>query len=514
MTHHIVVRYATLALAFGLPSVVATHAGEQQRDGDWLVERDEQSFVKVLTRELSLHPKPEPKPALKYRLIPDEFDRTDGNSAIYYLKAMGFLEETRARELLNEFDRKASAEAERNGLDDWPPYSWLKISPSELPIKEVKQFLRLVSFQPPLLREAADRRSFSLDRDIRAIKDPILYLLPEINTMRQLARFQSLRLRLALAEGRVDDAVQILGQQYAMAEHLGQDEFFVSNLVGIAISGIAWSDALYVVQHAEMPNLYWAFASLPKPLVGMDKAMAYERQFLFEQVKSLRDVDAQVRPAGYWEHFVDRILPELVTLASSEGEWNFDSDDPKVARATFVAVIAASYPGAKQYLIQNMNMDLATVEAYPRAQTVFLAAKLYSEHAHDEQFKWQHLPLWQAQSSPLRQQSDTQLKQDQARFGWITQPAQLMLPAGHAIMTARQRSQQNLAMLQTIEAIRLYAAMHDGQLPQTLDQLPLPAVSDPISGKPFIYERNSNNAVLRGGRAGSVRYQLVLRMAK
>ena len=242
--------------------------------------------------------------------------------------------------------------------------------------------------------------------------------------------------------------------------------------------------------------------------------MAYERQFLFEQLKSLRDVDTKVRPPGYWEQFIDRILSELATLASIEGEWSIDSDDPIVARATLVTIIAASYPGAKQYLVNDMNMDLATVEAYPKAQTVFLAAKLYAEHMRDEQLKWQHVSLWQAESSPLRQQSDKVWQQEQGRLGWITQPVHLMLPAVRAVMTAQQRSQQNLAMLQTIEAIRAYAAMHQGQLPQTLAGLPLPAMLDPISGKPFIYEQNGDRAMLRGGRVGSLRYQLVLRVVE
>jgi hypothetical protein len=426
---------------------------------------------------------------------------------------MGFLEQHAAQDLLSEFDRNAQSDAKSKGRDDWPPYSWLGMRPDELPLEEVKQYLQLLRFQPPLLRDAAHCKSFSLERDIRNIKNPVMYLLPEIQTMRQLARYQSLRLRLALAEHRVDDAIEILGQQYAMSEHLGQDEFFVSSLVGVAISGMSWSDALYLVQHPATPNLYWAFASLPTPLVGMHQAFAYERQFLFEQVKSLRDVDQRARPVGYWQDFVDRILPEIATLRLIEGDWKLDSDDPKAARTALVTAVAAAYPGAKQFLVQDIQMDLEAVEAYPKAQTVFLAMKLYSERARDEQLKWQHLPHWQALENSLGQQTDERMRKDAARIGWITQPVQLMLPMVHAVRTAQQRSQQNLAMLQTVEAIRMYAALNDGRLPPTLDRLPLPALSDPMTGKPFVYEHRGDDAVLRGAKAGNVQYQLVLRMA-
>ncbi len=51
------------------------------------------------------------------------------------------------------------------------------------------------------------------------------YLLSEVQTMRGLARLQTVRCKVAIAEGRLDDAIAILGQQYALARHLGQDVF-------------------------------------------------------------------------------------------------------------------------------------------------------------------------------------------------------------------------------------------------------------------------------------------------
>ena len=90
---------------------------------------------------------------------------------------------------------------------------------------------------------------------------------------------------LSMAEGRIEDAMAIIGQQLALSRHLGQDEFLVSNLVGIAIAGIAWNDLLYLVQHPECPNLYWALSVLPRPLVDTRHAMSVERQFLYQQLE-------------------------------------------------------------------------------------------------------------------------------------------------------------------------------------------------------------------------------------
>ena len=51
--------------------------------------------------------------------------------------------------------------------------------------------------------------------------------------------------------------------------------------------------------------------------------------------------------------------------------------------------------------------------------------------------------------------------------------------------------------LQTIEAIRDYAARHDGKLPTRLDALDLPAPRDPLTEKPFLYELTGQEASLR-----------------
>ncbi len=63
---------------------------------------------------------------------------------------------------------------------------------------------------------------------------------------------------------------------------------------------------------------------------------------------------------------------------------------------------------------------------------------------------------------------------------------------------ARGRLQQRLALLQHAEALRLYAADHDGKLPARLDDIPLPLPVDPFTGKPFGYEVNGATAVVRG----------------
>ena len=489
-------------------------ADEPIRDGDWFDQRDDQLGIVIKTMELVVTPKAVPRPALKHHLIADDFDLREGNAAIYYLRAMGFLEQNYARDMLSDSLKKARKAAEEKGEDssNFPPYSWLDMPLKELPLEDVKKYLQLLSFQPRDLAEAARRRSFSMDRNLRQEPNPVGVLLPDIQTMRELARNQSLRCRVAIAEGRSDDALAILGQQFAMAKHLGTDEFLVSNLVGAAVAGIAFGDALQLCQMPTAPNLYWAFATLPNPMIDFRKSIAYERQFLFEQVKVLREVDEQPRNAGYWQDFIDRLLPQMGGLDMMGGVSN--SKDSDTFRATVVAAIAAGYPGAKRYLIEDVGMDPNRVDSYTTAQTFFLAIKRFYEQTCDDNSKWHSIPYAQAIASNQYMSLKKRMATDSQRIGWASIPTEMFLASFDAVYSAQQRMQQTIALMQTVEAIRMYGASGEGKLPNSLESLPVPAPVDPLTGKPFQYELRGGKAILTGHRVPGLQYRLVIRFAK
>ena len=486
-----------------------------KKEDGWVYHQDEQAGVRVQTRELILHPRAAPRPALKHRLMLDEFERTPGNAALFYLKATGFFEQESARERISQHRKEQLKRVQKEGLEygQLPPYVWLNTAPEDLPVEEVKKYLQWLSFQPQFIREGAKRSHFDMNRNFREVDDPIAYLLPEIQGFRELARMQSLRCRLAIAEGRLDDAVEITGQQFAVAAHLGDDDFLVSNLVGIAIAHIAWNDALYLVQHPQAPNLYWALAAMPSPLVSQRRAMATERQFLYQQLKVLREVSERPRPAGYWQDFVDRLAPQLGYLGSELG-LSPTENNPEAVRAAIVAFVAAAYPGAKKYLLEEQKLPPGQVEAYPTAQVVFLAMVRFHDHWRDEMFKWMHLPYWQARTKMTSQNLSKNLRVEAQRCGWCAMPTQTLLPAVLAARTAEARSVQVLALLQTVEAVRMYAAEHGGGLPPSLEALSVPAPIEPLTGQPIQYELLREQAVLTGHAMPGLRYRLVLKIAQ
>ena len=94
-----------------------------------------------------------------------------------------------------------------------------------------------------------------------------------------------------------------------------------------------------------------------------------------------------------------------------------------------------------------------------------------------------------------------------------------LTPALSKVRSAQGRLEQRLAMLRHVEAVRMYAAAHDGKLPAKLSDCPVPLPVDPFTGKPFRYEVDGETAHLRGSPppayakipAFNVHYQISVR---
>jgi len=121
----------------------------------------------------------------------------------------------------------------------------------------------------------------------------------------------------------------------------------------------------------------------------------------------------------------------------------------------------------------------------------------------DDLFKSSYLLAQEAVS----QQSAVEKRMDAAKS-----PALAFFLAIHAVdgspLFMRALSSQlwldrRIDVLRVIEAIRLYAAAHDGALPEALEQITEVAVPiDPATGKPFLYRRAGSAALLHAPQAG------------
>jgi hypothetical protein len=66
------------------------------------------------------------------------------------------------------------------------------------------------------------------------------------------------------------------------------------------------------------------------------------------------------------------------------------------------------------------------------------------------------------------------------------------------VRTSQARLEQRIALLRCVEGLRLYAAAHDGKLPATLADVPVPLPVDPMTGQAFIYALKDGVASVRG----------------
>ena len=179
--------------------------------------------------------------------------------------------------------------------------------------------------------------------------------------------------------------------------------------------------------------------------------------------------------------------------------------------AMFTLAAIQGYPGAKRYLIEQ-GRPAAEVEAMPVAQVILLyTVKMYDELS-DQQFKWFFLPTSEAGDGMAR--AERQLSDGLTLKREIIPVASFLLPASLAAKEAETRSEWTITVLRVCEAMRLYAANHDGRWPDSLSditEVPLP--KNPYDGKSFLYQRDGNKAVLTGEKGPPNwhrRYELTL----
>ena len=152
------------------------------------------------------------------------------------------------------------------------------------------------------------------------------------------------------------------------------------------------------------------------------------------------------------------------------------------------------YPRAKRFLI-SQGRSAAEVEAMPVPQVILLYTMRTYDELRDDTFKWMSIPYSEAEKG--LEQTDRRLKKAHAEGREIISLATFVMPAMLGAKTAETRIIQKIAALEVLEALRIYAAAHDGQLPNSLrDISEVPVPLDPFRGEPFRYVRDGNSAKL------------------
>src|SRR5262249_35611813 len=152
---------------------------------------------------------------------------------------------------------------------------------------------------------------------------------------------------------------------------------------------------------------------------------------------------------------------------------------------TLARLKADSLPAARAYLKASHRLNDQELAAMSDDQAIALYLVGRHRELNDEVSKTAYLPPRDA--LPQLAAPEKRLKPDESG------PLALSLMNLRAIESMYKSTvwpDRQIALLLAIEAIRLYAAAHDGQLPETLDQVTeVPLPEDPATGKPFLYRR-------------------------
>jgi hypothetical protein len=132
----------------------------------------------------------------------------------------------------------------------------------------------------------------------------------------------------------------------------------------------------------------------------------------------------------------------------------------------------------------QMVTIMQRLQKLPALQVILLDEKHEYTKRRDERIKLLSLAPWQidrlvGEKSPA--QSDN---------GLFTE----LLPDVIGDRKLQSRVEQRIGLLRYVEAVRMYAAEHEGKLPGKSDDICLPLPVDPFTGKTFAYVVTNNSA--------------------
>jgi hypothetical protein len=422
---------------------------------------------------LTVRPAPAPKPALKYQLLPELREMSPGNPIQAYYKC--FPEQ-------DNFWRNKEVVEKRE--------KWQTMPLHDLPLGEAGYYKNVTALRHADWAARLDTPDWQILLQFK--RDGPLLLLPDVQQLRELAGALKVRFRVQVAERRFDDALVTAKTMLALSRHLGEHPTLIGDLVGIAVGSLALGPLDEMIQQPGCPNLYWALTDLPHPFIDLRKGMQGDRLMMTDLFASVSEQtpmsEAQVQQA------VDRLrrLLKDANVTADVPRWlDTLSQDEEHVRAARKRLIAAGLAEEK-------------VKQFPAPQVVLLEEKLEFSTHRDESRKALGLPYWQA-GPILAAAPPPRPERPDAPFGWLGGGSYVK------VKQAQARLDQRIGLLRCVEALRLYAAEHDGKLPGKLDDVKLPLPVDPATGKPFSYRLDGATAHLQGGRlVQQVRYEITI----
>lgn len=413
---------------------------------------------------LSVSPAAEPVPALRYHLYPRQSELRPGSALLHYARAQ-ILYQQMAKDVTTE----------------WNTWATEEVRPTDEQLAAVVGSLKHVYVE---LHELAMSEDFTWDHRIRDLRGPEVYayLLPDVQEARAMALLLRIKIMHQIRQKDFEGVFSSVSDGFRLAEFVGQGETLIQKLVGIAIAAIIRDALEDAISTPGCPNLYWAIASVPQPLVNVGQSAVWELDNIHRVLPAL----AEAESAEWSEAQATQKWASLVSdLGALSGDASPAGRDSQLA----LALASVTFVDSARQRLHVGGVEADRLSKLPALQVVLMDAAREVRRVGDDLAKAHLLPAHLAK--PLLEREDAEFRQwlgDNRLSSVGAAIGGLLFPAVKQVMEAETRMLVGHARLMTLEAIRMYASEHDGELPNSLDQLTtVPAMSDPYTNQPFEY---------------------------
>jgi hypothetical protein len=418
-----------------------------------------------------------PTPALRCALLPELRDQIPGNAAPLYRKAA---------DLLNKVGKNP---AERSSLQELIS-QWEMLPPDQMPLEDVRKVLPLYKAPLEALQQATRAEYCDWEFAQRLREKGMNTLLNEILKLREAGTVLCVKARLELADDKPDLALNTLRCAFVLGKHIGDAPILFCHLIGIAITSLANNVLEQVIAHPKTPNLYWSLQSLPRPFCDIRKAFEGVRLGAHGTFPGTLELANNLEAGALKPDQITKII-EIANGLREDGLPEF------AWRILLARDIHARYESAKKALIAA-GRPREKVEQWPHVQVALMHAFGEFDQLMDEMHKWLEVPFWQA--APALEQIEKRIMASRRSATSLAPAFPLVpqfVPSISRLFHIRARLDRQFAALRCVEAIRLYAAEHKGQLPATLAEIKDAAIPVcPVTGKPFTYSRTGNDTAV------------------
>ena len=448
---------------------------------------------------LTLHPAKLPCPTRKYRLTTPYLEQTPGNAAcLYYRSAVD-----------RQFDHGITRDAQndpKRGMVNWDTQretieKGLKTPLGNLPRDTINATLRWYNSCFREMEMAARRTECDWGYPIRESESVSDITLGQFDANRSVARALLLRARMEMAAGDVQKAIGSLRTVLAWANHFGSGKFLVNKAAGMGVIQEMFEQCETLVQLPNAPNLYWTFTTLPRPCIKLHDAIDAEGAFAELVTPSLREARkrklSEAEAMVLFMRFIAEVRKEFLNNRYSQMSSEQKKEIAKWANSFSPdKYVTEIYPKAMAKLIET-DRNKSELEEMPKPQVVLLYIATIYEGQRDNLLQWVYVPYWQSHSGfeAAQKEFKASFKSDTPLFAFMSS---LSYHSKHNLRYWAALTERRLATLRVIEAIRLFAANHNGRLPKTLDEISeVPIPINPVTGKPFPYKLEGDTAVLK-----------------